>query len=249
MHDFLRSIPNTAELNEIYRHSEAQPLDPDADAPLVFLKQSLQNAITLFRAKFLPISDQNERDLCADVWYPIRRAFDNSILKIRMEKSSNACKEMMSRKRKMPGSDRMNKQSSPLIPDMTISHVKQEYAIIEAAKTKNDTKQINDGGRKCPELMLHIFDQLLTTCPNEQHRIKVYGCLLSELDCTPLELSCSKGYVKIFKRGKIIKHPESPLHFKPRMTELLAYLWKFRLAIEAVCLSMAQAESQQSSFT
>lgn len=129
----------------------------------------------------------------------------------------------------------MERQQSTIIPEMTISYIKQEYAIVEASKTKDDTKQINESGKKCPELMAKTFDQLLELCPSEQRTIPVHGCLLSELNCTPLELSCPKGYIKLIKRGKTMQHPESPAVFKTRMCNLLAHLWRFRLAIEDMC--------------
>lgn len=49
----------------------------------------------------------------------------------------------MSKKRKVAANDQMERQHSALIPDMTSSYIKQEYAAVEASKSKDDTKQIN----------------------------------------------------------------------------------------------------------
>lgn len=248
MHQFLQNIPNTTDLNEIYRYLEGQLLDPVTQASLVYLKFCLQHAILLFNSNYFPINDRTERDLCANVWYMIGRAFDRSILTFEIEKSSNASREANSKKRKIAANNQMDRQQNALIPDMSISYIKQEYAIIEAAKSKDDTKQINEGGKKCPELMAKIFDQLLEICPNEQRTIRVHGCLLSGLSCTPLELSRPKGYIKLFKRGNTMQHPESSAVFKTRMCRLLAHFWKLRLAVEAMCALMIKAENEQSEF-
>lgn len=45
MEQFLRDIPNTNNLNDIYRHLEAHPLDPESEAHLVLLKFCLQASI------------------------------------------------------------------------------------------------------------------------------------------------------------------------------------------------------------
>lgn len=49
---------------------------------------------------------------------------------------------------------------------MTVCRSNNEYAIVEAAKSCNDTQQLNEEGKKCPQLMQDIFKQLLATCPS-----------------------------------------------------------------------------------
>ncbi|KAL7308320.1 hypothetical protein PS15m_012183 [Mucor circinelloides] len=231
MHQFLQNIPHMTDLDEVYRYlEEGQFSDPVTQATLVYLKFCLQHAILLFNANYFPINDRTERDLCANV-----------CRQMHLEK-------LIPKKRKIAANNQMEKQQNALVPDMRISYIKQEYAIIEAAKSKDDTKQINEGGKKCPELMAKIFDQLLEICPNEQQTIRVHGCLLSGLSCTPLGLSGPKGYIKLFKRGDTMQHPESSAVFKTRMCRLLAHFWILRLAIEAMCALMIKAENEQSEF-
>ncbi|KAK4512001.1 uncharacterized protein ATC70_004000 [Mucor velutinosus] len=249
MVQFLKNLPKSTNINDIYNYLEAHPLDINSEASLVYLKFCLQAAILLIKDSYFQKKNKKERDICSNIWHIINRAFNNSILDCDIEQASNASKESNYRKRKLAASNCMESQRHPLIPDMTISHGEQEYAIIEASRSNNDTKKIQDGGKKCSELMVHIFDQLLATFPTQQRTIKVYGCLLSYLNCTPLELSNPKGYVRVFKQGDFLKHPESSLHFRARMPELLAHIWQFRLAIEKVCNSIAQAENEQSQFT
>lgn len=90
----------------------------------------------------------------------------------------------------------MQRQASPLIPDMAVSCLDQEYAIVGAAKSDSDIKQKNEGGKKCP------------TCLSTRRNLKIYGCLLSRLNGTPLELPIPKGYVYIYKQGKSPAYPE-----------------------------------------
>ncbi|KAK4512719.1 Inorganic pyrophosphatase [Mucor velutinosus] len=117
---------------------------------------------------------------------------------------------------------------------MIISHANREYAIVEVTKSNNSMKQLIEGGRKCPEMMGQMFDTLVSKCPRQQRSMKVYGCLLSRLECTPMELSSPDGHVKLMKRGEVVEHPESALLFKTELAALLSYFWRFKLAIEFV---------------
>lgn len=248
MHDFLASIPHSSNLYHIYRHLEAQQIDLETQPSLAWLKFSLQSAIVLFDSGYFPLKDQNERDICANVWSMIGRCFSSSILLFRTEKSSIACKEAINKKRKMSANDVMERQQHALIPDMTIFYEDQEFAIIEAAKSNNNTKQIIEGGKKCPEIMAKMFNKAISTCPTQARSIKIYGCLLSQLQLTPLEMSSPAGCVKLLKKGKHLTHPEMPLLFKPRMTALLSHIWRFRLANELILQVMVDGEIQQSEF-
>ncbi|CAO0801195.1 unnamed protein product [Mucor circinelloides] len=153
MQEFLRNIPNSSDLRRIYDHLEAQQISLATQPSLAWLKISLQSVIYLFEGDYFPLNDQNERDLCNNVWALIGRAFVSSVLKCRTEKASIASKESNNRKRKMAADECMERQQNALIPDMIIGYDSQEYAIIEAAKENNNTKQIVEGGKKCPEMM------------------------------------------------------------------------------------------------
>lgn len=83
---------------------------------------------------------------------------------------------------------------------MAVCRLNHEYAIIEAAKSCNDTQQLNEESKKCPQLMQDAFKQLLATCPSAQRNLKVHGCLLSRLYCMSLEISNPKGYMYIYKK-------------------------------------------------
>lgn len=101
MHQFLQNIPHMTDLDEVYRYlEEGQFSDPVTQATLVYLKFCLQHAILLFNANYFPINDRTERDLCANVWYMIGRAFGRSVLTFEIEKSSNASREVNSKKKK-----------------------------------------------------------------------------------------------------------------------------------------------------
>lgn len=68
MEQFLKDIPNTNNLSNIYNHLEGRPLDPDTDAPLIFLKFNLQSAILLIKDNYFPIkSNTSERGICLNV--------------------------------------------------------------------------------------------------------------------------------------------------------------------------------------
>ncbi|KAL7311130.1 hypothetical protein PS15m_008932 [Mucor circinelloides] len=242
MQEFLKNIPNSSDLRRIYDHLEAQQISLATQPSLAWLKISLQSAIYLFEGDYFPLNDQNERDLCGNVWALIGRAFVPSVLKCRTEKASIASKESNNKKRKMAADECMERQQNALIPDMVIGYDSQEYDIIEAAKENNNTKQIVEGGKKCPEMMNLMYDRLVSVCPAEHRSIKVYGCLLSRLKCTPLELSNSHGYVKLMRRGAAIDHPEERLTFKPKMVVLLAHIWRFKLAIESVLQVVVQGQ-------
>lgn len=211
MEQFLRDIPNTNNLNDIYRHLEACPLDPESEAHLVFLKFCLQASLLLFKSNYFPIANHKERDICTNVWHIFGKAFNDSVLNLEIEQASNASKEVNNKRRKIAANSQMSRQRRPLIPDMAMLQGEQEYAIIEVSKCSNNTKQIKEGEQKYLFLMLNIFNQVLTTSPTEQCSIRVYGCLLSRLNCMLLQLSSPQGYVKVFKRGNLIKHPGSLL--------------------------------------
>lgn len=67
---------------------------------------------------------------------------------------------MKKKKEKYTGNDVMKRQRHALIPaDMTIHYEDQELAIIEAVKSNNKTKQITEGGKKCPEIMARMLSK------------------------------------------------------------------------------------------
>ncbi|KAL0137483.1 hypothetical protein V8B55DRAFT_1528708 [Mucor lusitanicus] len=248
MGEFLRNIPNSSDLHRIYSHLEAQQVSLATQPSLAWLKISLQSAIYLFQGDYFPLSDQNERDIFGNVWTFIGRAFVPSLLKCRSEKASIASKESNNKKRKIAADDCMERQQNAVIPDMVVGFDSQEYAIVEAAKESNNTKQIVEGGKKCPEMMNLMYDRLVSMCPAEHRSIKVYGCLLSRMTCTPLELSNPHGYVKLFRRGTAINHPEEQLTFKPKMVILLAHIWRFKLAIESVLQVVIEGQYKHTDF-
>ncbi|KAG1123466.1 hypothetical protein G6F42_010524 [Rhizopus arrhizus] len=178
----------------------------------------------------------------------IGRLFSSSILSFGTEKSSIACKEAINKKRKMSGNDVMERQQHALIPDMTVCYEGQEFAINEAAKSNNNTKRIIEGGKKCPEIMAKMFNKAISTCPTQTGSIKIYGCLLSHLQLTPLEMSSPTDYVKLWKKGKHLTNPEMPLLFKPRMTALLSRIWRVCPVIESTLRAMVEHEVPQSEF-
>lgn len=241
-------IPDTESLVDIFNHLESKPLDYNTQKHLLWVKRSIQDAIYLIDNNYLPINDQSEEDICTQVWKFVGNAFATGKLTARKQKPSSASKEAIHKKRKIALFNATNKQQHSLIPDMTTSHGSQEYAIIEVAKTDNNIKQLVEGNKKCPELMSHMFDQILASYPTEQRKIEIHGCLLSKLTCTPLMLTNPFGYVKIITQDNQIKHPEVKDTFKPDMTALLQHFWGFKLAIEATVKTMTQSRYNNSPF-
>ncbi|KAG1058712.1 hypothetical protein G6F42_028564 [Rhizopus arrhizus] len=104
-------------------------------------------------------------------------AFSSSKLAAKQQKKvSSALRAAISKKRKIAiMNDPIQRQQHALIPDTTISYgCSQAYAIIEAVKAHNNTKQLVEGFKKCPELMMHIFNQVFDSHPSEQRNIKIH---------------------------------------------------------------------------
>ncbi|GAN10043.1 hypothetical protein MAM1_0315d09577 [Mucor ambiguus] len=160
MADFLRAIPSTEDLTIMFNHLESIVLDYKTEKHLLWLKYSFLNAIYLIDNHYLPITDQSEEDLCGRVWRFLGDAFNTGKLVAKKQKSSAASKEANYKKRKLAMMEAAVRQKSPLIPDISICHGSQEYAIIEVAKSDNNLKQLLEGNKKCPELMADIFDQV-----------------------------------------------------------------------------------------
>ncbi|KAG1112569.1 hypothetical protein G6F42_014706 [Rhizopus arrhizus] len=129
MVDFMKNMLTTSNLGEIYNHLESQQLDFYRQQHLIWVKSHVQSAIQLFKRGYLPINDQSERDICAKVWGMISDAFDDSIMTVRMEKASQASKESNNKKRKLALMDFIERQQSPLIPDMSVLFGTHEFAI------------------------------------------------------------------------------------------------------------------------
>lgn len=68
MVDFMKNMPTTCNLGEIYNHLESQQLDFYRQQHLIWVKSHVQSAVQLFKRGYLPINDQSERDICAKVW-------------------------------------------------------------------------------------------------------------------------------------------------------------------------------------
>ena len=77
----------------------------------------------------------------------ISDAFDDSMMTVRIEKASQASRQANSKKWKLALVDCIELQQSPLIPDVSVLYGTQEFAFVKAAKTKNDIKELNEGGR------------------------------------------------------------------------------------------------------
>lgn len=127
MKQFLKETPNTTDLNDIYNHLEARHVDIRSEAPLAFLKLCLQSAILLINSSNF-MKARKERDICSNVWHIFGKAFNGSTLSFAIEEASKASKENNCKKRKMSANGCMERQEGPLIPDMTVSQGKQEYA-------------------------------------------------------------------------------------------------------------------------
>ncbi|KAL0140078.1 hypothetical protein V8B55DRAFT_1503950 [Mucor lusitanicus] len=228
MVNFLIDIPDTEDLTVIYNHLENTPLDYNSQNHLLWLKHSIQNAI--------------------DVWKFVNDAFRCSKLTAKQQISSTASKEAVCKKRKIAMTEPIQRQKHALVPDISILYGSQTYAIIEAAKTENDTKQLVEIFKKCPEFMSEILNQLIKENPTEQREIKVYASVLSKATCCCLMLSNPFGYVKVVSRSKKLAHPEVKDAFKPDMCTLLDHFWGFKLAIEAVVDSLSKSKYENSPF-
>ncbi|CAO0801196.1 unnamed protein product [Mucor circinelloides] len=212
MTKFIIDIPETEDLDANYNYLENTPLDFKTEKHSLWLKHTIQNAIYLLEQKYLPITkNQQEEDICTHVWKFFMDAFNSSKLAAKQQKLSSALRAAISKKRKIAiMNDPIQRQQQALIPDTTIYYgCSQAYAIIEAVKAHNNTKQLVEGFKKCPELMVHIFNQVFDSHPSEQRNIKIHGCPSSRITCTPLMLSSPFGYVKLFSHGKQLMHPEA----------------------------------------
>ncbi|KAL9555727.1 hypothetical protein MBANPS3_002224 [Mucor bainieri] len=255
MVNFLIDIPDTEDLTLIYNHLENMPLDYNSQKHLLWLKHGIQNAIELIDQQYLPITTQQEEDICFSVWKFVKdvifgehNAFKCSKLTAKQQISSTASKEAICKKRKIAMTEPIQRQKHALVPDISILYGSQTYAIIEAAKSENDTKQLVETFKKCPEVMSEILNQLINENPTEQRNIKVYASVLSKATCRCLMLSNPFGYVKVVSRGKKLAHPEVKDAFKPDMCALLNHFWGFKLAIEAVVDSLSKSKYEHSPF-
>lgn len=241
MVNFLIDIPDTEDLTLVYNHLENIPLDYSSEKHLLWLKHGIQNAIKLIDQKYLSIKTQQE-DISFSVWKFVKDAFKCSKLTAKQQISSTASKEAISKKLKIAITEPIQRQKNSLIPDISILYGSQTYAIIEAAKSENDRKQLVETFKKCPEVMSEILNQLIKENPTEQRKIKVYASVLSKATCRCLMLSNPFGYVKVVSRGKKLAHPEVKDAFKPDICALFNHFWGFKLAIEAVVDSLSKSK-------
>ncbi|KAL9552846.1 hypothetical protein MBANPS3_003571 [Mucor bainieri] len=248
MTNFLIDIPDTPNLPVIYNHLENCPLDYNTQQHLLWLKHSFQNGIDVIEKNYPPITNQKEEDICAHLWNFIDQAFKIGTLKAKRQSSTTVSKEAISKKRKMTMVEPTPPQQHALIPDITIVHGSQTYAIIEAAKTDNDTKQLVETYKKCPEIMAQVLDQLIKEYPSQQRNIKVYGSVLSQATYSPLMLSNPFEYVKVVSHGKKLSHPEVRDTFKPDMAVLLEHFWGLKLTIEATVDALSKSKYENSKF-
>lgn len=67
MKGFLDDIPKTTSLKEIFLHLNNRTVDPLANRNVYWLKNSLQQAADLIFIKYVPLTDQGERDIVRPV--------------------------------------------------------------------------------------------------------------------------------------------------------------------------------------
>ncbi|KAL9555526.1 hypothetical protein MBANPS3_002311 [Mucor bainieri] len=180
---------------------------------LYWLKSSIQFSISLFKSGYFPLSSQNERDIRNQAWSFISSDFHNSIITCRTESTSKSCKLSRNKKRKRASSAPAEPLSPGLIPDMLISFTHMELAIVEVARKSDDTKEFVEGGDKRPKMMKQILGRLVDECPDLKRSLSVYGLLLSELKCTPMQLKVPFGEVKLLVTGSPLQYPEYHLMF------------------------------------
>lgn len=233
MQQFLDSVPKTGNISEVFRFVHNQDVDPVAEYDLHWLKTSLEAAACLFLSKYIPITDQTERDLIRRIWCIVDTAFDFSDLKFRSDKQCHGSKIMKNRKRRISAVERMERQVHGQIPDMVISFGDHEFGMAEVAKVSNNTKEINEGSIKSSQIMNAMFENIVETYPALRHEMKITGFLISGLKFTLLELSNPFGYVKLLKRSKPLHFPEHPLSFSNRLFPLLQVIWVSKLDMEA----------------
>lgn len=120
MQHSLDNVPVTDNIMEIFTHVSCQFVNPETDPDLYWLKSTLESIASMFITKYLPITDQHERDLIRRrVWNFMDIAYDSSILKFRSEKQCYGSK-VFRNKRKISEVDLMGKQLHAQIPDMLI---------------------------------------------------------------------------------------------------------------------------------
>lgn len=201
MQHFIDNVPVTDNILEIFTYVSCQFVNPETDPDLYWLKSTLESVASMFITKYLPITDQQERDLIRRVWNFIDIAYDSSILKFRSEKQCRGSKVFRNKKRKISAVDIMGKQLHGQIPDMLIFYDKWELGMAEVAKEEANTKEVVEGGKKSLDIMNSMFLNVVDLHPLLQCEMKITGYLISKLKLTPMELSNPFGYVKVVKRG------------------------------------------------
>lgn len=232
MEQFLNDIPKSNDIDEVFNYIRNQDVNPKPDPDLYWLKTNIESIAYMFISDYLPITDQNERDLMRRLWMFIDTEFDSSVLKFRSEKPCYATKIMKNKKRKISVVEKMEKQSHPQIPDMLMFYQNLEFGMAEVAKEEANTKELNEGGIKCRDIINAIFINLINLHPSLQHEMTITGFLISGLKLTPMELSNPFGYVKLIKKGKPLYFPEHSMSFSIRLFPLLKLIWVSKLTIE-----------------
>lgn len=233
MQQFLDAIQNSNHIQDIFAYLCKQNVDAVKEQGVYRLKTTLKSIAYLFITNYLPITDQNERDLMRRVWLLIDTAFDTSELKSRVEKESRGSKLSRNKKRKkLSAVDKTERQAIGLIPDMLIFYDKLEFGFAEVAREDDNTKELVEGGNKCSSLMLSMFSSLYALSPTLNNQIKITGFLISRLKLKPMQLCNPIGYVKIMKRGDPLLYPLHSSVFCKRMFPLLELIWVTKLEME-----------------
>lgn len=83
MSSFLDKVPKKTNIKDIFLFLNDQIINPYENRDLYWLKMSLQQTADLFITGYLPLTNQQERDIIKRVWGFIEVAYDGSELTFR----------------------------------------------------------------------------------------------------------------------------------------------------------------------
>ncbi|KAG0162563.1 hypothetical protein DFQ28_001081 [Apophysomyces sp. BC1034] len=176
--DYLNSYTNITNLDDLISHARSQTFNFDKQFDLDWVQDTIYTALRLFKAKYIPLSDQTEADIIRRVWYFVDTAYDDLPIDVRSgEMESTASSARRNMKRAYP-SRKMHGHQADFLLKLSTS----ELACAEVGKKDGGatgSKELREAGLKCPKMMKDMMGNLIATYPHANDLVTV-GYIIME---------------------------------------------------------------------
>ncbi|KAG0166868.1 hypothetical protein DFQ29_000761 [Apophysomyces sp. BC1021] len=191
--DYLNSYTNITNLDDLISHARSQTFNFDKQFDLDWVQDTIYTALRLFKAKYIPLSDQTEADIIRRVWYFVDTAYDDLPIDVRSgEMESTASSARRNMKRAYP-SRKMHGHQADFLLKLSTS----ELACAEVGKKDGGatgSKELREAGLKCPKMMKDMMGNLIATYPHANDLVTV-GYIIMGLNIRALVMDNPSSHV------------------------------------------------------